>query len=1347
MFKVECPGCNAPYQVDERRVPASGLKMRCPKCGTSFQVEQPDDARRTGPSPVLGGPMPPAPAAPAGGPPPAPTRTNAAAKTMVGVAPSSLGINIPPPVPKRPPVGAVLGPAAVSATSATKTPVGPPPRPVPPQAPPRPGAKPAPAPPPRPATGTSDPYRDNDLPAVSGAGDLDLPAPGRPRPAVPPPAARPPAAAPPARAPEDEDLPAIPEPRAPEAAPMDLDLPAAVAPPPIALDVDLPAPARPRAPSFSDAIVSGNRAQAGDLDLPAMHGSAFDLDLPDVGAQRAPSAAPRGGTFDLDLPDVLDAGLPDPMPAPGGKGAPPRVASRPGLPAISAELPSPVAGLPALSGELPSPAAGLPTVAAGLPARGGARSPEPFALDAGAPPAFGELDLELDRPNRRASGTFGEIELPPVLPSARPAAPNSSSLGALDPLEADPFGEAPIPSAPGRAATSGRGPTSAPPLSGGAIVRSTGGGTSYGEVNLDGGAGSGVDVEAPLVGSVAPHADEDMEFGAVPQERPQPAAATAAATAIGQGMPALKPKHRARWPLRLFGALLFVAVAGGSLSFVPALGPYGAYWISDHVRAGEYARLLDESVGATRRAFGRDVFPDARRALVALEDAGTRAKRYEPLVTYLAFAGYTSELRFGRDPAIHSQGSVLMGALRDPNAIYADSARAASRGVEGDVAGALQAARGLAAARPSDVDLKVLVAELTLRGSDSGAAVTAWDVVEKAEPSARAAYGTARAKYAAGDKAGSEAAAKLALTRNPAHFSAQLLLARLRALGDGGDVEATATIERLLKAPNSASPEELVLAQTLLGDIHLARGHVALAESAYASALKINPTSAPALVGLGEAQFQGSRFSEALARFEAALQTDPSDVRAQVGAAKSRLSLDRIEDATRALAGLAKARPLDPSVALWYGRALEAGGDRDRASAVYRAAIDAAPPSPELVSVYVALATLQNQNGQAEDAQKTLGAAKHKLPESGRLHRALGHLALDQSRLPDAVSELRRAFALEPEDLTARFELGVAERRSQNYDAATKTFDEVAAIDHDHPGLALERGLIFESTGHAAEALKAYESALAKAPSDPELMLRVGCGRVAAGLAVEAEELLRKVLALRPNSAETNHCLGRSLLAQEKIPDAQRLFDRAVELDPRHAEYHFYAGWAANETQNVAKADKELAAALAIDRSLADAYWQRGVLRARQGAVKDAVADLTQALKLNPARADAHAALADTYYDLGREHDALSEWQKAVLAQPDNPVWRFRYGKLLVTNQMNEAGRVELEKAVTWAEKAAQPPRWLWEAHHYLARALGNRPEAASHWEQFLRLGPRDSPYRAEAKNALAKLGRPWTGD
>jgi tetratricopeptide (TPR) repeat protein len=1080
-------------------------------------------------------------------------------------------------------------------------------------------------------------------------------------------------------------------------------------------------------------------ARSAKAELPAARAPGLELDLPDVASiPAAPMKAPRGGSgaFDLDLPDLPDIGLPAPAGAQGMT-----LDDDSGLPALASDLPAPSAGLPMPAAGLPAPSAGLPMPAAGLPTRAGELPVAAGRAPAPSIPAFGELDLELGPPERPPSGSFGEIELPPVVPSARPG-PVSLPADALDPLEADPFGEAPIPSQQSAQSAAAKAAQASLPPGGVNITRSAGGGTSYGEVNLDGGGGDGVEVEAPIVRSVAPRPDEDMEFGAVPQENARPAA-----TALTGGMPAVTPKHRPRWPLRVFGGLLVVAVAGGSLSFVPALGPYGAYWISDKIHAGEHARLLAESAASARKAFGKDGFPEVRTALDELDRAQAQAKRVEPLATYLAFAGYLSELRFGKNPAIHAQGKVLLAGLRDPNAQYADWARAANQAVEGPAATALSAASTLAERQASEVDLQVLLAEVQLAAGAAPQAVATWERVEKLESSARAAYGSARAKFAAGDSAAAATLAKLTLERHAAHVGARLLIARIDAQSRTGEAQGIATIEAVLKSPGLASPEEVIAAETLLGDIHLARGHVAVAEAAYTRALKVRPTDTPALVGLGETLFRSGRYADALARFEAGSQADATSVAAKIGAAKSKLLLERIEDAARILAALMQASPKDPTIAYWYGRALEASSDGDRANAIYRKVIETAPPSNELVSVYVALATLQNTRGQAEEAQKTLALAKQKLPDSGPLHRALGHLALEQGRLSEATSELERALALDDDDLSARFDLGIALRRSQKYDEATKAFDAVAAVDKDHPGLALERGLIFEATGHAEEALKAYEAALAKAPNDSDLMLRVGCGSVSAGRAKEAEDLLRKVLMQRPTVAEVNHCLGRALLAQEKIADAQRLFDRAVELDPRRAEYHLYAGWAANEASNVSKADRELAAALAIDSSLADAYWQRGVLRQHQGAVRDAVTDLLNALKLNPARAEARAALADAYYDLGREREALGEWQKAVAAQPDNAVWRFRYGKLLVTNQQNEAGRAELEKAVAWAEKQEQPPRWLWEAHHFLARSLAGRAEAATHWEQFLRLGPRDSPYRAEAKAALAKLGRPWTGD
>jgi tetratricopeptide (TPR) repeat protein len=241
---------------------------------------------------------------------------------------------------------------------------------------------------------------------------------------------------------------------------------------------------------------------------------------------------------------------------------------------------------------------------------------------------------------------------------------------------------------------------------------------------------------------------------------------------------------------------------------------------------------------------------------------------------------------------------------------------------------------------------------------------------------------------------------------------------------------------------------------------------------------------------------------------------------------------------------------------------------------------------------------------------------------------------------------------------------------------------------------------------------------------------------------------LRTVLSQRPSSAETHHCLGRALLVQGRgLSDALRMLERAVELDVNRAEYYLYVGWAANEAGNVPKAEKALGEALKLDQGLADAYWQRGVLRQRQGAVRDAITDQTRALALRPSRHEAHASLAVAFYDQGRVAEAVKEWLLAFQAQPDNAPWRFRYGKLLAANHQKEAAVDQLTKALALVDGKEPPPRWRWEAHHALARALGASGEAAKHWEQFLRLGPRDSPYRPEAKAFLEKAGKPYTGD
>src|SRR5580700_7065061 len=99
MLKVACESCQAPYQVDERRVPPSGLKMRCPKCGHSFLVNAPGAPPvAVAPAPPQPPPAPPQepPAAPAP-PPPPPPRAPAAPPRPAGPRTTALGVGTSEP--------------------------------------------------------------------------------------------------------------------------------------------------------------------------------------------------------------------------------------------------------------------------------------------------------------------------------------------------------------------------------------------------------------------------------------------------------------------------------------------------------------------------------------------------------------------------------------------------------------------------------------------------------------------------------------------------------------------------------------------------------------------------------------------------------------------------------------------------------------------------------------------------------------------------------------------------------------------------------------------------------------------------------------------------------------------------------------------------------------------------------------------------------------------------------------------------------------------------------------------------------------------------------------------------
>jgi predicted Zn finger-like uncharacterized protein len=1384
MLRIECESCHAPYQVDERRIPPQGLKMRCPKCGHTFSVQK--DGAAPAASPAAAAPAKPK-----------------AKMTMVGLGDGiDLGAKArpkSPPIPPKPAAAAPAAPADADADLPAARPAPPRaggfgvPRPggVPPRPPPRPAApakpaappaaaKPAPAPavPAPAATPASD---DMDLPAMrekhaslpaalGGLDDLDLPA-AREAPARPAPKAAPS----PAPAPEAAAAPAAPD------AFGELDLPAVAA--------DLPA--RPAGAGGGADLPARLAGAGGGADLPArLAGAGGGADLPARPAGAKPAA--RAATFDLDLPsptggrDDLELDLSPPaadLPAP-----------MPDLPAVGAALPAPKAepafgeiDLPALDGHLPVAASALPARAqAGLPAPAQGLLPSAaavFPAVAEVLPTVGQqlpvaVQDELLLPTDADKGAieFGEVDLgplggddllpPPVPPRISDNPFPDLDLGAAD-LKSVPPSKPPVPPASGASldAAAPTAPAEKAPVNA----------LSFGELDLGGGPEAPLATiqtdEAPIPsarpGPAGPQppassAADELSLPQVPtSQRPSGPGSAPVEVSLpvqtGKGPRARVEKKKSRAGRVALGLFVLLLAGGGALQLTRH-GAFAYLTISDTLHAKEYASLATSAASRARERANEDVYPETRASIDDLIAAHWRTPRAAALGAYTAFAEFAYEARFGADVDRNAKAKLILAdaASVAPDTPHLALAHAAEDAAAGNLTGArkgLEAASKRDPGDPIQRDIALLRGEVELQAHDGRAAKTAFGTALKLGAKAQAHYGLARVAMLDHDwtTVGTECDAAIAAT--PHHPGALLLRALARYTEKGDDTGALADLSEITegKAKSLASKQETAQAFANRGRIFLASGRAGDARTAFDAAIKVDPRNVDALVGQGTVFFQESRYTEALTRFDTALQARPNDELATSYDALAKIKLERLKDAKDQLVAARAKFPKSMRIMFALAQAESALGNSGDAEKDLRQAIDwASPKDPESVEPYIALATLLASKNRDIDADHVIEDAKSKLPDEAPVAVAFGEYAASQGKYDDAVARFKHALELSPSSLSTHFKLGVTYRHMRKPDLAGQEFDQVLAMDKDYPGLALERGLLFEESGEVERALEQFKNALARAPNDYDLQLRVGAAYVAIGQPAQALAMLRKVLEKRPTSAEANHYLGRAIFAdQGATPEAMRYLKRAVELDPNRAEYHLYVGWAANESNpaDLGLAGDEIRKALSLDKMLADAYWQRGELERKRLAVDDALKDERHALELRPSRIDAYATMAQCYEDKNDPQTALDNWAKAVAGNERNAYWRYRYGKLLLDRGKAREAEPHLTFAVEDALKKDVRPPWTAPAEYAAGQSLqrvGKRAEAVTMYRRFLEVASTNDPDRRDAINALMSLGETY---
>jgi Flp pilus assembly protein TadD len=423
-------------------------------------------------------------------------------------------------------------------------------------------------------------------------------------------------------------------------------------------------------------------------------------------------------------------------------------------------------------------------------------------------------------------------------------------------------------------------------------------------------------------------------------------------------------------------------------------------------------------------------------------------------------------------------------------------------------------------------------------------------------------------------------------------------------------------------------------------------------------------------------------------------------------------------------------------------------------------------------------------------------------PDFARAHLALGKALLQDGKVADAVTSLREAVRLQPDDGEPHYQLGLAlaragqkeeaaaelkkgrelvaagdRRQNANLDVAEgrAALDEgnleQAAAKFRHaielqPELAVAHGLLgatLEKQGDAAGATAAYRKALDLNPSDS--VAKQSLDRLAHASAgsddparqseleayvrqekyQEVEPLLAGYVRDHPTSTLGWYALGYSQFAQQKIGESIRSLAKSLQLDIRNAEAHKILGRSLMVIGRFDAAQVEFEQGIRYDPRSAEMQYNLGKLLSIQDNWEPARKAFEAALQIDPDYIEAIDALGFALEALGDDAGAVAQYEKAM-ALNDARHGTFASAHVNLSAYYNRTGHPD--KALAYAKQALALDPKSDRALFQKARAdeRQNRlDDAVDALNRAIAINPRASSYYYVLAGVYRRMG--WTDE
>ena len=297
-------------------------------------------------------------------------------------------------------------------------------------------------------------------------------------------------------------------------------------------------------------------------------------------------------------------------------------------------------------------------------------------------------------------------------------------------------------------------------------------------------------------------------------------------------------------------------------------------------------------------------------------------------------------------------------------------------------------------------------------------------------------------------------------------------------------------------------------------------------------------------------------------------------------------------------------------------------------------------PPPDFAEYFEALATLEDQHGDAEACREALLHALELDPDHAPSMLKLGNWYAGQGQDEEAVTHFRRTSQLRPDSPVPFNNVGLALMRMHDAKGALTAFQEGLDVAPDPHGMSMllnNMGIVHKDSGDLHAALDIFQKAQ-DAIQTIEASINIASTLNDLGRHQEGEEEIRRGLAMQPHVAGLR-VLASCLALQDRLVEAAKV---VLEYDLDASEVRRVLSEVAFELAGKGKGEEavELMSAAAPALSEAEDWYHLGLMLVEMHRNRLGMRAYHTALRLDAYHERCLSAAAVHLYKLGRHADA-----------------------------------------------------------------------------------------------------------